>query len=70
MNCMFLQFFTASPGYEGRVRFEGSDPMKNSSLIIMKTMEADEGLYTCTVAVYPSGNVDIHLSLTVYSKCV
>ncbi|KAI4879721.1 hypothetical protein NFI96_013875 [Prochilodus magdalenae] len=53
--------------YKGRVRFESSNPMENCSLIIMNTMQADEGTYTCTITTFPSGKFEAHLSLTVWT---
>ncbi|XP_017327524.1 nectin-4 [Ictalurus punctatus] len=57
-----------SPAYVGRVRFEDSNPMINSALIILNTGLSDEGRYTCTIATYPSGNVKTQVSLTVWTK--
>ncbi|KAL7876134.1 hypothetical protein AOLI_G00110970 [Acnodon oligacanthus] len=56
-----------SPDYAGRVRFEDTNPMANSALIIMNTKLSDEGIYTCTISAFPSGNTDTQLSLTVWT---
>ncbi|MCJ8731678.1 hypothetical protein PDJAM_G00202290 [Pangasius djambal] len=57
-----------SPAYAGRVRFEDSDPMKNSALIILKTELSDDGRYTCAIITFPSGSVKTQVSLTVWTK--
>ncbi|XP_058251606.1 nectin-4 isoform X1 [Hemibagrus wyckioides] len=57
-----------SPAYTGRVRFENSNPIINSALIIQNTMLSDEGRYTCTIATFPSGSVKTQVSLTVWTK--
>uniref|UniRef100_A0A4W4GC15 Ig-like domain-containing protein n=1 Tax=Electrophorus electricus TaxID=8005 RepID=A0A4W4GC15_ELEEL len=54
-----------SPLYIGHVRFEDSDPMKNSALIIMNTGLADEGTYSCNIITFPFGNFAAHISLIV-----
>uniref|UniRef100_A0A3B4CNX9 Ig-like domain-containing protein n=1 Tax=Pygocentrus nattereri TaxID=42514 RepID=A0A3B4CNX9_PYGNA len=57
-----------SRDYAGRVRFEGTNPMANSALIIMNTKLADEGKYTCTISAFPTGSSDTQLSLTVWTQ--
>uniref|UniRef100_A0A4W5JFX3 Nectin cell adhesion molecule 4a n=1 Tax=Hucho hucho TaxID=62062 RepID=A0A4W5JFX3_9TELE len=51
--------------YSGRVRFSSSKPTVDSSLIIMNTVESDEGRYNCHISTFPSGNFEQQLSLTV-----
>ncbi|XP_010903408.2 nectin-4 [Esox lucius] len=53
--------------YSGRVRFSSSDPMVDSSLLIMNTMESDEGKYNCHISTFPSGNFERPLSLIVWT---
>ncbi|KAK7170950.1 hypothetical protein R3I94_000989 [Phoxinus phoxinus] len=64
----FSEGQTENPAYSGRVRFETSNPIADSALIIMRTSSADEGRYTCKVATFPSGNFDTVISLTVWTK--
>ncbi|XP_076828085.1 nectin-4 isoform X2 [Brachyhypopomus gauderio] len=54
-----------SPSYAGRVRFEYSDPIANSALILMNTEVADEGKYTCNIATFPSGKFEAPITLIV-----
>ncbi|XP_035764302.1 nectin-4 [Neolamprologus brichardi] len=54
--------------YSGRVRFENSNPIKNSALIILNTEQSDEGSYTCHISTFPSGNFEKKIALTVWSK--
>ncbi|KAM3857826.1 nectin-4 [Diretmus argenteus] len=58
---------TAFGLWSGRVRFRGSEPMSDSSLVIMSTEVSDEGTYTCHISTFPSGNFDRQLSLTVWT---
>ncbi|CAB1351638.1 unnamed protein product [Coregonus sp. 'balchen'] len=53
--------------YSGRVRFGSSEPTVDSSLIIMNTVESDEGRYNCHISTFPSGNFERQLSLTVWT---
>ncbi|XP_051757489.1 nectin-4 isoform X2 [Ctenopharyngodon idella] len=64
----FSEGQTESPAYSGRVRFQTSDPIADSALIIMHTSSADEGKYICKVATFPSGNFEAEISLTVWTK--
>ncbi|KAF5907115.1 nectin-4-like isoform X2, partial [Clarias magur] len=57
-----------SPAYAGRVRFEDSNPMINSALIMLNAVLSDEGSYTCTIATFPSGTLKSQMSLTVWTK--
>ncbi|CDQ96828.1 unnamed protein product [Oncorhynchus mykiss] len=54
--------------YSGRVRFGSSEPTVDSSLIIMNTVESDEGRYNCHISTFPSGNFEQQLSLTVWPR--
>ncbi|XP_056156812.1 nectin-4 [Lampris incognitus] len=58
---------TAFGPWSGRVRFKSSDPMVDSSLAIMSTEVSDEGSYVCHISVFPTGNFDRQLSLTVWT---
>ncbi|XP_014011453.1 nectin-4 [Salmo salar] len=53
--------------YSGRVRFSSKKPTVDSSLIIMNTVESDEGRYNCHISTFPSGNFERQLSLTVWT---
>ncbi|XP_024290406.2 nectin-4 isoform X2 [Oncorhynchus tshawytscha] len=53
--------------YSGRVRFSSRKPTVDSSLIIMNTVESDEGMYNCHISTFPSGNFERQLSLTVWT---
>uniref|UniRef100_A0A8K9UD19 Ig-like domain-containing protein n=1 Tax=Oncorhynchus mykiss TaxID=8022 RepID=A0A8K9UD19_ONCMY len=53
--------------YSGRVRFSSRKPTVDSSLIIMNTVESDEGRYNCHISTFPSGNFEQQLSLTVWT---
>ncbi|XP_067257028.1 nectin-4 [Chanodichthys erythropterus] len=64
----FSEGQTESPAYSGRVRFQTSDPIADSALIIMRTTSADEGKYVCKVATFPAGNFEAKILLTVWTK--
>lgn len=51
-----------------RVRFQNSDPVVDSSLVIMSTEVSDEGRYLCRISSYPLGNFDMELSIIVWSE--
>ncbi|CAL8241472.1 unnamed protein product [Merluccius merluccius] len=53
--------------WSGRVRFQGSHPMLDSTLVITSTELTDEGSYTCHVSTFPFGNFEQKLSLTVWT---
>ncbi|XP_051571945.1 nectin-4-like isoform X2 [Myxocyprinus asiaticus] len=59
---------TENSAYAGRVRFETSDPIADSALIIMGTSSSDEGKYICKVATFPTGNFETEVSLTIWTK--
>ncbi|XP_017350903.1 nectin-4 isoform X1 [Ictalurus punctatus] len=54
------------PSFAGRVRFTSSDPIKDSTLLILSTRESDQATYTCHITTFPSGNFDRQISLTVW----
>ncbi|XP_060725855.1 nectin-4 isoform X3 [Tachysurus vachellii] len=54
------------PSFAGRVRFTSSDPMKDSTLLILSTRESDQATYTCHISTFPSGNFERQISLTVW----
>uniref|UniRef100_UPI003AB0BF22 nectin-4 n=1 Tax=Centroberyx gerrardi TaxID=166262 RepID=UPI003AB0BF22 len=58
---------TTSGLWASRVRFRGSDPTADSSLVIMSTELSDEGKYTCHISTFPAGNFERQLSLTVWT---
>lgn len=51
-----------------RVRFRNSDPILDSSLVIMSTDVADEGGYLCRISTFPLGNFDREMSIIVWSE--
>ncbi|XP_034019920.1 nectin-4 isoform X2 [Thalassophryne amazonica] len=53
--------------WASRVRFKNSDPIVDSSLVIVNTQISDEGDYICRISTFPSGNFDKKLSLTVWT---
>ncbi|XP_026072480.1 nectin-4-like isoform X1 [Carassius auratus] len=59
---------TENPAYLGRVRFATSDPIRDSTLIIMGTRTIDEGKYICKVATFPIGNFETEILVTVWTK--
>lgn len=62
----FMDGHTEFGRYSGRVRFENSNPIKNSALIILNTEQSDEGSYTCHISTFPSGNFERKIALTVW----
>lgn len=56
-----------SNAYAGRVRFESTNFLENSALIILNTRQSDQGSYTCTLTTFPMGNVKTYATLTVWS---
>uniref|UniRef100_A0A8C4Z660 Ig-like domain-containing protein n=1 Tax=Gadus morhua TaxID=8049 RepID=A0A8C4Z660_GADMO len=58
---------TAFGPWSGRVRFQSSEPMVDSSLVILTTEVLDEGSYTCHISTFPAGNFDQKLTLTVWT---
>ncbi|CAL8377375.1 unnamed protein product [Gadus morhua 'NCC'] len=58
---------TAFGPWSGRVRFQSSEPMLDSSLVILTTVVVDEGSYTCHISTFPAGNFDQKLTLTVWT---
>lgn len=53
-----------------RVRFKNSDPIVDSSLVIMSTEVSDEGKYICRITTFPLGNFDKAMSVIVWSESV
>lgn len=51
-----------------RVHFKNSDPMVDSSLVIMSTDVSDEGSYICRISTFPLGNFDKEVSVIVWSE--
>lgn len=68
--CFFLPLFLSAAfgSWSRRVRFKGSDPTVDSSLVIMSTEVTDEGKYICHISTFPSGNFDRGMSLIVWSE--
>lgn len=62
--CVTAAIGTSSP----RVRFKDSDPIVDSSLVILSTEVPDEGSYLCRITTFPLGNFDRELSVTVWSE--
>ncbi|XP_039996373.1 nectin-4 [Xiphias gladius] len=58
---------TAFGPWSRRVRFRGSEPTVDSSLVIMNTEVSDEGKYICHISTFPSGNFDSEMSLIVWT---
>ncbi|XP_042569564.1 nectin-4-like [Cyprinus carpio] len=56
----------ASPDFLNRVQFESSEPTVDSTLLILNTKKADQATYTCHVSIFPSGNFERQISLTVW----
>ncbi|KAI5616516.1 nectin-4 [Silurus asotus] len=54
------------PNFAGRVRFASSDPIKESTLLILNTMESDQATYTCHISTFPSGNFERQIIITVW----
>ncbi|TSP09121.1 Nectin-4 [Bagarius yarrelli] len=50
----------------GRVRFTSSDPIKDSTLLILSTRESDQATYTCHISTFPSGNFERQIRLNVW----
>lgn len=50
------------------MRFKNSDPIADSSLVIMSTEVFDDGGYLCRVSAFPSGNFDLQMSIVVWSE--
>ncbi|XP_054656120.1 nectin-4 isoform X2 [Dunckerocampus dactyliophorus] len=58
---------TAFGTWSRRVRFKSSDPTVDSSLVVMSTDVSDEGTYICRITIFPLGNFDRAMSLTVWT---
>ncbi|KAM4557443.1 nectin-4 [Fundulus diaphanus] len=54
--------------YADRVKFESFAPTTESSaLLIPNTQESDEGVYSCHISTFPSGNFERRIKLTVWT---
>ncbi|XP_075890073.1 nectin-4-like isoform X2 [Nelusetta ayraudi] len=58
---------TAFGAWSRRVRFKNSDPIMDSSLVIMSTEVSDEGTFTCRISTFPLGNFDTWMSIIVWT---
>ncbi|KAM6909503.1 nectin-4-like [Xenentodon cancila] len=58
---------TAFGTWSQRVRFKGTEPTVDSSLVITNTETSDEGTYVCHISTFPAGNFDMEISLTVHT---
>ncbi|TNM93498.1 hypothetical protein fugu_001674 [Takifugu bimaculatus] len=58
---------TAFDTWSRRVHFRNSDPIVDSSLVIMNTDVADEGGYLCRISTFPLGNFDRQMSIIVWT---
>ncbi|XP_037537834.1 nectin-4 [Nematolebias whitei] len=63
----FTEGQTAFGRYSSRVKFESSDPMENSALLIASTQESDEGSFICHISTFPTGNFERRFELTVWT---
>ncbi|KAL2078897.1 hypothetical protein ACEWY4_024641 [Coilia grayii] len=54
--------------FVSKMRFESLDPTKDATLLILNTAESDDATYVCKIATFPSGNTDITIKLTVWSR--
>lgn len=66
-KCTFSFCVSEYGHYAGRVRFESSNPMENSALLIYSTEVSDEGRYTCHISTFPNGNFERRVTLSVWS---
>ncbi|XP_068164397.1 nectin-4 [Antennarius striatus] len=58
---------TAFGTWSRRVHFVNSDPIVDSSLVILSTDVSDEGRYECRISTFPLGNFEIVMSLIVWT---
>lgn len=66
---LFLRpLHTAFGKWSRRVHFSNSDPIVDSSLVIMNTEVSDEGAYLCHISTFPLGNFDMGMSIIVWSE--
>lgn len=63
-----LRLSAAFGTWSQRVRFKNSEPMLDSSLVIMSTEVSDEGKYLCRITTFPSGTFDRDMSVVVWSE--
>uniref|UniRef100_A0A672L9X5 Ig-like domain-containing protein n=1 Tax=Sinocyclocheilus grahami TaxID=75366 RepID=A0A672L9X5_SINGR len=55
-------------GLEDRVQFIGNFAEKNGSIQLFRMRLLDEGIYTCTFNLYPSGPLETDINVTVFGK--
>uniref|UniRef100_A0A673G6S0 Ig-like domain-containing protein n=1 Tax=Sinocyclocheilus rhinocerous TaxID=307959 RepID=A0A673G6S0_9TELE len=55
-------------GLEDRVQFIGNFAKKNGSIQLLRMRLLDEGIYTCTFNLYPSGPLETDINVTVFGK--
>lgn len=58
---------TAFGAWSRRVRFKNSDPIMDSSLVIMSTEVSDEGTFACRIITFPLGNFETWMSVIVWT---
>ncbi|XP_068613688.1 nectin-4-like [Brachionichthys hirsutus] len=58
---------TAFGAWSRRVHFMNSDPIVDSSLVVLSTDVSDEGRYECRISTFPLGNFDSGMSLIVWT---
>ncbi|XP_050990377.1 nectin-4 [Labeo rohita] len=62
----FTEGLTVFPDFLNRVQFESSNPIIDSTLLILNTKKADQATYTCHITTFPSGIFERQISLTVW----
>uniref|UniRef100_A0A3Q2DNX0 Ig-like domain-containing protein n=1 Tax=Cyprinodon variegatus TaxID=28743 RepID=A0A3Q2DNX0_CYPVA len=67
--CSYSEYFgqTVNPDFKDKVQFTEAG-LKNSSIVIRKVTEQDEGCYLCLFHIYPDGALRGTTCLNVYSK--
>ncbi|XP_016117876.1 poliovirus receptor-like isoform X1 [Sinocyclocheilus grahami] len=55
-------------GLEDRVQFIGNFAEKNGSIQLFRMRLLDEGIYTCTFNLYPSGPLETDINVTVFAR--
>uniref|UniRef100_A0A671M574 Si:ch211-141e20.2 n=1 Tax=Sinocyclocheilus anshuiensis TaxID=1608454 RepID=A0A671M574_9TELE len=55
-------------GLEDRVQFIGNFAEKNGSIQLLRMRLLDEGIYTCTFNLYPSGPLETDINVTVFAR--
>ncbi|KAM4536423.1 nectin-4 isoform 2-T2 [Odontesthes bonariensis] len=59
---------TAFGTWAQRVRFKSSEPIVDSTLVIINTQVSDEGKYICQISTFPLGNFEAKISLIVWTN--